>query len=139
MNSENEQTIFCVMQFDDWFKDTRILNVFFTKEDVCKYFRAHILIQLEIDGYHVINPYHDKYLVSNYDLSDSYMLVAKRNVSGDNLPTYRKYGVSLKHYPIPDIMKWCKYDTLVKVNPYTYPDYFQYIKGGIEEASGVEW
>ena len=139
MNSENEQTIFCVMQFDDGFNDTRILNVFFTKEDVCRYFKEHILLHLKIDGYHVINPYHDKYLVSTYDLSDSYMLVAKRDNSGDSLPTYRKYGVSLKHHPIPDIMKWCKYDTLVKVNPYTYSDYFQYIKGGIEEASGVEW
>ena len=38
-----------------------------------------------------------------------------------------------------DIMNWCKYDTLVKINPYTYPDYFQYIKGYIEKASGVEW
>ena len=138
MNEDKESTIFCVMQFEGGFKANRILNVFFTKEDVCLYFKDCVIPQLKIDGYHIINPYKDKYLVSNYDLSDSYMLVAKRE-NGDKPPSYKKYGVNLKHYPIPDIMKWCKYDTLVKINPYTYPDYFQYIKGGIEEASGVEW
>ena len=138
MNSENEQTIFCVMQFDDRFKNSRILNVFFTKEDVCLYFKDRIIPQLQSDGYHIINPYKDKYLVSTYDLSDTYMLIAKRE-NGNRPPSYRKYGVYLKHYPIPDIMNWCKYDTLVKINPYTYPDYFQYIKGYIEKASGVEW
>ena len=80
MNNDKESTIFCVIQFEGGFKD--ILNVFFTKEDVCLYFKDRIIPRLKIDGYHIINPYKDKYLVSTYDLSDSYMLVAKRE-NGD--------------------------------------------------------
>ena len=107
--------------------DTEIVNVFFNKKDTLLYLKNEITKGTPID------PYKKDHKFWEFT-SDSVLLWLEYE------KTFATYCVFLKHKPIPNIMKsWCDYTTLVKINAYTYPDYYHYFKGNLEKITGIEF
>lgn len=133
-NNNDENTIFILKKLTIHKKDydkykVEIINVFFNKKDTLKYI---IKIIKDKKG-KPINPYKKNKHLREY-VSDSSLLFLEYK------KRFECYYVDLKHDPIPDIMKsWCDYTTLVKINAYTYPDYFNYFKGNLEDVTGIEF
>lgn len=131
---DNENTIFIVKKISikkknyDKYK-IEMVNVFFNKEDTLKYLKS----VAKSKKCKPINPYKkDKNFWEYISDSSLIFLEYKKIIEG--------YYVDLKHNPIPKIMQdWCNYTTLVKINAYTYPDYYNYFKGNLEKITGIEF